>query len=257
MAVKPVLLDEEMARAILEGRKTQMRRAIKPQPRGKIAYCMAGYKHGTWNYPGGTAYQFWGDEWRVPEGMTNEERNRHWTPPYNADDILWARETWAQVNESVGMGFKTKKIIYRANYSDIEAEGWKWRPSTHMPREAARIFLHVTDVRVERLREITDDQALAEGVKYTDFGMYQPTWKASLDGCKTFHPAKPIHHPGYHVKDVTKPEQCLPSPRGAFANLWDSTIKSADREEYGWAVNPLVWVISFERCEKPEGFDLS
>lgn len=84
--------------------------------------------------------------------------------------------------------------------------------------------------------------------------MYTPDWKMSTDGGKTFRDANPIHHPGYHVGSVTSPNQCFPTARGAYAKLWDSTIKKDDLSRYGWDANPWVWVIEFERCEKPEGW---
>ena len=195
MSVKPILFNTDMVRAILTGTKTVTRRVVKPQPELRPVPGEAG------------CYTYRG----IPCGL-NGLLN---FAPYRPGDILWVRETWAHVNESIGMGLKTKKIIYRANYSDIEAEGWKWRPSIHMPREAARIFLRVTDVRVERLQEIDEAGALAEGAKPLSVGTYHRT------------------------------------AREDFAIAWDDTIKLAAREYYGWAANPWTWVIEFERCEKP------
>lgn len=94
MAIKSIIFNTDMVRAILDGRKTVTRRVIKLQPLGRIAYCMAGYKHGTWSYPGADTYKYWGGEWKLPEGLTREELNRHWTPPCHTDDILYVRETW-------------------------------------------------------------------------------------------------------------------------------------------------------------------
>ena len=88
-----------------------------------------------------------------------------------------------------------------------------------MPKEAARIWLKVTDVRVERLQEITPQGAWKEGAR-----------------CSCLHP----------VPDCA-------GNKTAFVNIWNSTIKKADLDRYGWDANPYVWVISFERCEKPKG----
>ena len=143
-------------------------------------------------------------------------------PPYQPGDVLYVRETWAQVNESIGMGLKKKKYIYRANYSDIEAEGWKWRPSIHMPRKAARIFLRVTGVRVERLQEITIAGLQQEGILPDG---YISQYTAMTEGDKWF---------------------------GQWKLLWDSTIKPTDREKYGWQADPWVWVIEFERISREE-----
>ena len=122
-----------------------------------------------------------------------------------------------------------------------------WHPSIHMPKEAARIFLRVVRVRPERLQDITEDGEKAEGMVYTDFGTYKLKWKASIDGGKTFHPAKEALYFGWHSGTVKRPEDCFPTPRGAFAHLWDSTVKKSDLTRFGWAANPWVWNIEFER----------
>ena len=100
--------------------------------------------------------------------------------------------------------------------------GIPWRPSIHMPKEAARIWLKVTDVRVERLQEITEEQAKAEGAN----------WK--------------------NGKNVGWEEKIKRTAIDRFAKIWDLTIKKSDLPLYGWDANPWVWVITFERCEKPE-----
>lgn len=105
--------------------------------------------------------------------------------------------------------------MYRAT-DEISGDA-KWHPSIHMPKEAARIFLRVTNVRVERLQEITSGQICKEGVEVED---------------------------PYVLNGEEK--------RYAFSNLWDSTIKESDLDRYGWNANPWVWVIEFERCDKPE-----
>lgn len=208
MAIKPIIFNTDMVRAILDGRKTVTRRVVKPQPLGRIAYCMAGYKHGTWSYPGADTYKYWGDEWKLPEGLTREELNRHWTPPCHTDDILYVRETWSPVF------VHPKRYLYKADVNAGQGEGVglpiKWHSSIHMPKEAARLFLRVTDVHVERLNEIFDDppepnnQIVREGCRY---------------GCD-------------------------------FIATWQNCLKPADRELFGVDANPWVWVIEFERCEK-------
>lgn len=96
-----------------------------------------------------------------------------------------------------------------------------------MSKEAARIFLKVTNVRVERLQEITDDGCIAEGVYPSPCRKCNATF-----GCDT------CSDEGYHETD-------------GFSELWNSTIKKSDLDRYGWDANPYVWVIEFERCEKP------
>lgn len=194
--MKPILFNTEMVRAILEGRKTVTRRVVKPQPKGRIAYACMGHKHGTWLYPGSDAWKYWGEEFRLPETLTEEEAAMRWTPPCRSDDILYVRETWAKSMEGTYM--------YKATDNPIIID--RWHPSIHMPKEAARLFLRVIGVRVERLQDIDDDGVVAEGLKIGD----------------------------------------------DFDVLWDSTIKKADLPLYGWDANPWVWVIEFERCEKPE-----
>lgn len=132
--------------------------------------------------------------------------------PFNPGDILWVRETWS-TTEKCGLypNWPTSGVHYMHKAVDPDCEPAKearWFPSIHMPKEAARIFLRVKDVRVERLRNMGYSDVAAEG-----FGSWE-----------------------------------------SFINLWDSTIKPADLNKYGWNADPWVWVIEFERCEKPEDF---
>lgn len=197
MTIKPILFNTEMVRAILDGRKSCTRRIIKPQPTAHYgAQCIK--------------------------------------PPYQPSDILYIRETWEHfechccegdehgncckepqqsvLNKSYGC------YMYRAT-DEISGDA-RWHPSIHMPKEAARIWLKVTDVRVERLQEITAESALAEGAdKYI-----------CLNG--------------------EFDENAILT---SFIGIWNSTIKKPDLDRYGWNANPWVWVIEFELCEKPEG----
>lgn len=195
--MKPILFNTDMVRAILDGRKTVTRRAVKPQPIQRICYHEAT------------------DKWFYCNGM---EVGDECKPPYHFGDILYVRETWAGTSKS---GY-----VYRA---DKNKNNYSWRPSIHMPREAARIFLRVTDVRVERLQDITAEQILDEGVEV-----------------KFLEP-----RPGYISLAYTE-MRLKPAARKQFSDLWDSTIKKSDCALYNWDANPLVWVIEFERCEKPE-----
>lgn len=204
MAIKPILFNTEMVKAILNGTKTQTRRLIKPRFRNDEA----GYNIVTNKATGEFCYCEYYDE--------DERSTRRMNLPYQPGDILWVRETW----------FKDAgRYMYHANYSDTEKfymNGREirmtWRPSIHMPREAARLFLKVNDVRVERLLEMDVDDAIAEGVPETlkevsaDLGHYR-IWNT-------------------------------------MQSIWDSTIKPADRPRYGWAANPWVWAIEFERIDK-------
>lgn len=243
MSIKPILFNTEMVRAILDGRKTCTRRVIKPQPQSRLCYTYAGSHKGCigkWTYPNRGAHEFWGEEYKLPENIKDEELSKQWNPPYQTDDILYVRETWqcwrAHRYEA------TADIRFRAGGDDVRlqfANGntdsidrldydtfvhkWfshngEWKPSLFMPKVAARIWLKVTDVRVERLQEITSEQIFREGVE--------------------------VEYP--HVLNGEE-------KRYAFSTLWNNTIKKSDINRYGWDANPWVWVIEFERCEKPEG----
>ena len=205
MAIKPILFNTEMVRAILDGRKTCTRRVIKPQPQSRLCYTYAGSHKGCigkWTYPNRGAHEFWGEEYKLPENIKDEELSKQWNPPYHTDDILYARETWKKAPN----GYFYYEDWQRNDIADVT----KWKPSIYMPKDAARLWLKVTDVRVERLQDMTDDDAEAEGCfDYTSTAL-------------------------------------------GFFDVWDSTIKKSDLDRYGWNANPWVWVIKFERCEKPE-----
>lgn len=211
MSMKQILFNTEMVRAILDGRKSCTRRIVKPQQ--LVGLLPDKCKNG------------------VPEEFLKEKKlmfkpycnmtdieliNTAYKAPYQRGDILYVRETWCKGLE---------RYIYRADYSDTEKfyrDGkeieMKWHPSLHMPKEAARIFLRVTNVRVERLQDITVEDALAEGMdKYIRLN-------GELD------------------------ENSIIT---SFIGIWNSTIKKSDLDRYGWNANPWVWVIEFERCEKP------
>ena len=211
--MKPILFNTEMVRAILDGRKTVTRRVVKPQPVGKLAYCMAGYKHGTWCYPSDDVWKDWGAAYKRDTPIPENERFRHWTPPCHTDDVLWVRETWALIPDD---GYKYR-YCFRANEENIPIE--RWYPSIHMPRESARIFLRVTDVRVERLQEIDEDGAIAEGL--------------------------------YKGWRLTQSSSLAETARQAFVWLWQHLTRKAP-DEQKWSANPWVWVIDFERCKKPK-----
>lgn len=189
--MKPILSNTEMVRSILEGRKTVTRRAVKPQPESRPTPMK---KDSCW--PGCFAIQ----------GTAKVIR-----PPYQPGDTLWVRETWAKSMAGT--------FMYQADDKAIMVE--RWRPSIHMPREAARLFLRVTGVRVERLKDIDGHGILKEGI---DNGKSNPAMGTRWENMQSM----------------------------AFAELWNNTIKPSDRALYGWAANPWVWVIEFERISKDE-----
>jgi hypothetical protein len=193
MSIKPILFNTDMVRAILDGRKTVTGRVVKPQPMGYFEV----------NDNPVFLYDF-----------DPPAERRHST--YQPGDILYVRETWQKTYINDGTTRPTNfKYEYKA--SDEQRTVYRWNPSIHMPKEAARIWLKVTNVRVERLQDITTNQVLAEGTRAEE--------PFELNGEEKLY---------------------------AFSQLWDSTIKKADIERYGWESNPWVWVIEFERCEKPQ-----
>lgn len=205
MAIKPILFNTEMVRAILDGRKTCTRRLPRKQIEEKYI-----------------EYDEWVQAVAVP-GCTYLREKEFYTqyPPYQPGDLMYVRETFIQA--------AAHTFWYKADDKSWMSEGLHWKPAIHMPKEAARIWLKVTGVRVERLQEITDEQAKREGIQY--------------DECPT----------GFTWKQETDMHNCYTTPIGAMQALWNSTIKESDLDRYGWDANPWVWVIEFERCEKPEG----
>lgn len=229
MAIKPILFNTEMVRAILDGRKSCTRRIVKHDV-GAILNSPYHKKH--------------------PEVADKQIISKLCIPPYQPGDILYVRETWQYLYELDGneqVIEDTEKYYYAATdtipfntYVDkngVEHDHAPWRPSIHMPKEAARIWLKVTDVRVERLQEITEIQTEEEGFLFTP-------------PC--------LHRTGENYCDIDGPcgnkiKYCDMSAGELFGKvLWDSTIKKSDLDRYGWAANPWVWVIEFERCDKPE-----
>lgn len=198
MSIKPILFNTEMVRAILDGRKTCTRRVIKPQPDGKCTYPLGFVADSTEKKEMG-CFGFGINEYG---GSIQYVK-----PSYQPGDILYVRETWKKVPN----GYYYYEDWQRDDIADVT----KWKPSIHMPKEAARIWLKVTDVKVERLQEITEVQAQAEGCN-----------SGLLTGACT--------------------------ARGQFEDLWNSTIKKSDLDRYGWEANPCVFVIEFVKIDKPE-----
>lgn len=156
-----------------------------------------------------------------PQPPSNTHPNLFVTPPYRAGDILYVREAFAKC---------AGEYVYKASNEKFPGI---WRPSTHMPKEAARIFLRVTDVRVDRLQDITAEQVLDEGV---DVKFPEPK-------------------PSYISLAYTE-MRLKPSAIKQFADLWNSTIKPADIATYGWAANPWVFVIEFEKISKEDAVNV-
>lgn len=228
--MKPALFNTEMVKALLDGRKSVTRRAVKPQPKMQLSYICGGNGYGKWNYPPPNCVEQsgWDEKYRRIDGLTAEDNAMFWTPPFHAGDILYVRETWDNEPVSPGGHTRLSGVYYYKADGDLRPEGWRgnWHPSIHMPKEAARIFLRVTNIRVERLRDITEVEARAEGVK-DPYDYQTPEW--------------------YEQNGLVN--NCV---LDAFAGLWNRTVKKIDLPVYGWEANPWVWVIEFERFSKEE-----
>ena len=230
---KPILFSAPMVRAILAGKKTQTRRLINPQPPPEcgIHYMLGDeswlpreqrtpLRH-TWE-------AWWGERFdkRPPKALCGSHDVRC---PYGAPgDTLWVRETFAgEKNRSLGSG----RLFYRADgdvrgrqetFSYIEREG-RWRPAIHLPRWGSRLTLRVLSVRVERVQEITHEDAIAEGCAGHN-------WVAS----------SPLIA-GPHTDDGELPVE-------EFERLWDEI----NGKRAPWDSNPWVWVVEFERVTDAE-----
>lgn len=193
--LKPILFSTEMVQAILEGRKKMTRRVIKPQPK-EIGNDKLLFK----------------DRERTKVSFLNECK-------YQINDILWVRETYSpgHIENGSNTGWQYK--------ADNKGQNIKWKPSIFMPKEAARIFLKVKNIRLERLQDISEEDAIAEGIiKIADYGN---------TGYKLYT------EPDAAYSDIDALE--------SFESLWNS-INGED----SWKENPYVWVIEFERIAKPE-----
>lgn len=231
--VLPILFNTDMVRAILDGRKTVTRRVAKkiPAETHRIEP-MQSFDGGDLKFE-----CHWGGY--MPDVQGFKDGMAVVKPPYQPGDILYVRETWGDYRECQegGCGY----YMYRADYPDgattyLYHEGTvcdlpRWHPSIHMPKDAARIWIKVTDVRVERLQEITEEQAYMEGTDPWDEACYANN--------------------GWHPTLSDPDSGGTPNIIDGFRKLWNSTIKKPDLVRYGWDANPWVWVIGFERCEKP------
>lgn len=233
---RPILFSAPMVRAILEGRKTVTRREIKVPPHIDASgnFCVGGSNYGQDGYG---------------KPVTKHFVN-NCCPFGKPGDRLWVRETWVadeQVDAVAPRDLSQGEPIHYAADGAARQTGCamikpgKGRPSIHMPRWVSRILLEITDVRVERLQDISEDQAKAEGCFFTDYGQQcahgGTGWK-DIGIC----PARAGHQQraGWAWDKTTSHEECLGSPRWAFANLWNST--GGD-----WDANPWVWVVEFKR----------
>lgn len=181
---RPILFQTDMVKAILDGRKTQTRRNVKAEALNWIS--LAGFT---------TEFVAHPDNYLCPYGYPG--------------DLLWVRETWAAV------GRTTMHYAYKANESN---QNVKWKPSIHMPKSAARIWLMVEEIQVEPLQDISEEDAIAEGIE---------DWSYAPEGLGqiTVNKGKTL---------------CVGPPVWCFNRLWASI-----NGEESWDANPWVWVVKF------------
>lgn len=218
---KPILFSTPMIQAILRGEKTQTRRIIKPQPTAELFSAIIG---GYDNIP--KMARFWTK--REPNNPLIEDVKLK----YNVGDILWVRETWQHTkclninSEDENYGF-----VYKADGQHWEDyEEWTWKPSIFMPKDACRIFLKVTKIRIERLKDISESDAIAEGIeRWTEERMKsKPThYKVYFQNCK--------------AEDLCSYTSC---PINSYETLWQKI-----NGEKSWEENTFVWVYEFERTD--------
>lgn len=212
---KPILFSTPMVQAILSGNKTQTRRIIKGLPKG--------------------AYKIWfdGAEWII-ENAIGQCWSTHFYCPYEIGDILWVRETYAKTGDNHNDDWPGHgDYYYKADnpFNEIELhkeypymKGWpKWRPSIFMPKEACRIKLKITNIKAQKLQDISENDALAEGIG-SGFQMN-------------------AGYPDY--EHINKSGICTltqDSAINSYASLWDKINGHGT-----WNANPWVWVIEFKK----------
>lgn len=202
---KPILFNNEMVRAIMGGQKTVTRRIAKfneYKEFGDIVEFHTSSEDGT-----------------LCKTRMSKTAFMQVYAPYKQGDTLYVRETWAKIpgaSSKGGYAYKYKASDEGEYWSGVN--GFKWKPSIHMPKEAARIWLKVTNVRVEQLQDMTREDAHAEGIDiHTD---------AITDGDTL------TKHHDFSLE--------------RFVSLWDSTVNKDNLKRYGWDANPWVWVIEFK-----------
>ncbi len=234
MKERPILFSSAMVRAILEGRKTQTRRVIKSQPPSFCPYLTRCGGDFRWGWSDGSTVDF---AWH-PRGNGADMDSMWMTPPHGIPgDRLWVREAWGVGSRPDPWG-GYDGIEYRADEGFIDPEEKYpvlecrkvdtpegvclgdiksgWRPSIFMPRWASRITLEITDVRVQRLQEISEEDAKAEGV--------EPFVTVGTARDKEWYPE------GY---------------RANFKLVWDSI----NGKKHPWESNPWVWALTFRRAQ--------
>lgn len=241
---RQILFSGPMVRAILAGTKTQTRRVVVPG-RGqdwlspsRIAAVkrFAPSADNWWTMAVGEPNKIVHCGHEMDGGHIGSVRCPYGKP----GDRLWVRETWAPFDAKTMRDRDRATLLYRADDERKHESDGPWRPSIYMPRWASRLTLELTDVRVQRLKEISKEDAIAEGARpmsstaspYPD----SPRWSMQSP-----HPCETDPVNGY--------QHCLGSPQMAFANLWEKI--NAKRIGCAWLDNPWVWCLTFTRVSEP------
>jgi hypothetical protein len=246
---RPILMAAPMVLRTLDGKKGQTRRPIRWRPYSDdtaINLAFSGLEVG--NYCTGVPSSGWVLQSRGGGGCWNDRTKREFCPYGDVGDHLYVRETWrAEERESDsvdGVAFAADGAFRPIESTREAADRWveaydngrhgaAWRPSIHMPRWASRLVLEITEVRVQRVQDISAEDAIAEGLTALtkDGGRTVKYGIPDRDGW----PGNDDHGWHWHEWEV--------DPRKAFAKLWDSV----NPERVGWAANPWVFAISFRK----------
>lgn len=215
-----ILFKPEMVNAILEGRKTQTRRLNCLKMVNKNPDVWEIFKKSAGANQPYSCYS-----------KNDIETVFDLKQPYQAGNVLWVREQYCETSREYIDKISGLPYVYKASAKGPDADevmkefGWKWKPSIHMPKAACRIFLEITEVRVERLKDISTNDAIAEGInKLVD----QDGWI--------------VYHHTFNPPDSERFGNAI----AAYKNLWNS-INGAN----SWQANPFVWAITFKRIDKP------
>lgn len=253
MKERPILFSGEMVKAILEGRKTMTRRIMKVQPPNdgedyQVCRILAGDRRNVGKY-----------RWVNKNCLAARVNAPYFSLPWENGDRPWVRETWyyeEHMHDLTAGGadlpgdLYSHRLVFKADCPDypvnVGAGQRGWRPSTSMPRWASRILLEITDVRVEKLQDITEEDAIKEGMPGCMPGEYPiaPVYCPNCQGqgtCGALHPVSL----GYMEIDCPYCD----TARKRFINLWDSINGRGRKPGKAWDDNPWVWVVEFRRVE--------
>ena len=234
MRERGIIFNAEMVRAVLEGRKTQTRRIMKVQPEsnqlGLLRITASTKRSDIGKY-----------HWAESNATGNHVRSKLFACPFGAvGDRLWVRETW-QGPLIPEAEFMNPNDFYSSAYCEYAADGGPepeyvdmdddirrgWKPSIHMPRWASRITLEITGVRVERLQDISESDAVAEGIEPLPL-----------------EPDMPQFYHEYFPIGIKNGLRCNMSAASSFSGLWEAIYGKES-----WQANPWVWVIEFKRVD--------